>query len=183
MVCFFSAHGDDWKCYLCDVADVPEGCTDRWRHHFPELLDEFKRDLPKGILLSAIYEAFLVGILAIILGGYTYYAAEPWIGAVYMFAAVLAFVWLGMMLYDFSILFGKKMKVKTHFGLSFVLCLQHLPITFVMVVSLGAAVIVSEIFPLFMLFLPAGFCWLMNKWLLKIENRHAELLGNLNTPG
>jgi uncharacterized membrane protein YesL len=147
---------------------------------FRSYWDEFKRDLPKGILLSVVYEAFLVGVLAIILGGYTYYAAEPWIGAVYMFAAVLTFVWLGMMLYDFLILFGKKMKVKTHFGLSFVLCLQHLPITFVMVVSLGAAVIVSEIFPLFMLFLPAGFCWLMNKWLLKIENRHSDLLETLN---
>ena len=148
---------------------------------FRNYWDAFKCKLPRGILLSAIYEVFLVGILAVIIGGYTYYADAAWIGAVYLFVAVLTFVWLGMMLCDFLILFGKSMKVKTHFGLSFVLCLRHLPTTFVMIVTLGAAVILSEIFPLFMLFLPAGFCWLMNKWLLRIENMHSDLLGNSNT--
>ena len=139
---------------------------------------EFGREWKQGILLSAVYTLVLVLVLTVILGGYTYFADAPWIGAVYLFTAVLTFVWLGMMLYDFLLLFGKRIKVKNHFGLSFVLCLRHLHVTVVMVVILGAAAILSEMFPLFMMFLPAGFCWLTNKWLLKIENRYPDLLGD-----
>lgn len=136
--------------------------------------DAFRFDWKRRILLTAIFEAFLMLVLAVILGGYTYYADADWLGAVYLFIAVPTFVWLGMMLYDFFLLFGKKRGVKEHLSLSFVLCLRHLPMTIVMVVALGAAVILAEIFPLFMMFLPAGFCWLANKWLLKIENRYPD---------
>ena len=136
----------------------------------------FRRDWKQGVLLSAIYVLFLVCILALIIGGYTYYADAAWIGAVYLFVAVPAFVWLGMMLYDFFLLFGRKRGIKEHLSVSFVLSLRHLPITVVIVVALGAAVILTEIFPLFMMFLPAAFCWLTDKWFAKIENRYPDFL-------
>ena len=136
--------------------------------------DEFRRDWRCGILLSAIYEVLLIVVLALILGGYTYYADAVWLGAAYLFVAVLSFVWLGMFLYDFFLLFGKKRRIKEHLSLSFILCLRHFPVTIIMIVALGAVVILAEIFPLFMMFLPAGFCWLISKWLLNIENRYPD---------
>lgn len=138
---------------------------------------EFCCQWKRGLLVSAVYMAGLVAVLAIILGGYIYYADAVWIGAVYIFTAVPAIVWLGMMLYDFLLLVGNPLPIKRHLGISFVLTLRHLPTTIVMVVMLGAAVILSEMFPLAMLFLPAGFCWLTNKWLVKIENQYPDLLG------
>ena len=138
--------------------------------------ETFRRDWKKSIVVSIIYEAGLFVALTVILGGYTYFPDAVWIGAVYLFAGIFALVWIGMMIFDFMLLMGKRFGIGTHLSVAFVLTLRHIPVTMIVVVMLAGAVMLSEIFPLFMMFLPAAFCWLTDKWFLKIENRYPDFL-------
>ena len=138
--------------------------------------EAFRKDWKKDIIVSIVYEAGLVIVLTVILGGYTYFPDAVWLGAVYLFVGILAVIWIGMMVFDFMLLMGRQLGVGKQLSVAFVLVLRHLPVSMIVIVLLAGAVMLSEIFPLFMMFLPAAFCWLTDKWFAKIENRYPDFL-------
>lgn len=135
----------------------------------------YKREWTRGCVITLIYEVICLLILTGLIGGYTYFREESWIGASNLVLTIFAIVCLGMMSYDFLLLFGRKISIKMQLSVSFVLGIRHLPTTLLLVVLLIVAVTLVEIFPLFMLFIPGVFCWLAGYWLRSIEKKYPDV--------
>ena len=137
----------------------------------------YKRDWKRGCIITAIYEAVCLLLLAALIGGYTYFREESWIGAVNLGLAIFAAAILSMMFYNFLLLSGRGLSIKTQFSTSFVLGIRHFPTTILLVVMLIGAATLVEMFPLAALFAPGCFCWLAGRWLRPIEKKYPAVFG------
>ena len=137
----------------------------------------YKRDWKRGCIITTLYEVGCLLLLTGLIGGYTYFREESWIGAVNLALAIFAVTILSMMLYNFLLLSCRGLSIKTQLGMSFVLGIRHFPTTLILIVMLIGSATLVEVFPLAVLFLPGFFCWLAGRWLRSVEKKYPAIFG------
>ena len=143
----------------------------------------YKRDWKRGCFVTALYEVVCLLLLTGLIGGYTYFREESWIGAVNLVLAIFAATILSMMLYNFLLLSCRGLSIKKQLGMAFVLCIRHFPTTLILIVMLIGSATLVEMFPLAILFLPGFFCWLAGRWLRSVEKMYPAIFGTEELDG
>ena len=135
----------------------------------------FMRRLTKKLLSCAIYEAVLGALLVLLLLGRMRWQEVEWLGALFLFVIIAAFVTVSMLLLQFLLLEHTNIDESRCFALAFVLALRHLPRSLFLFGLLLGCMILTELFPPLLLIFPPLFCYAATPILEKTAQQYATI--------